>query len=156
MTQFLPPNLLALFAPRDPLPYVPPVDKLPHEKNSVPYSGIAAFVGAFEVRIMSTIDICISVKFPANVGSYENKPLQTPGQEEGKRGQDTYAGTNVTKLPEQTSYMNSWDRRRSGTESWHARTRRLESRDLTPTGRRQTMAEDDVGRLTTMDGVCRL
>ena len=50
MTQFLPPNLLALFAPRDPLPYLPPADKLPHEKKSQPYSGLSAFVGCFEVR----------------------------------------------------------------------------------------------------------
>ena len=34
MTQFLPPNLLALFAPREPLPFLPPVAKLPHEKGS--------------------------------------------------------------------------------------------------------------------------
>ena len=33
MTAFLPPNLLALFAPRDPIPYLPPVDKLPYEKK---------------------------------------------------------------------------------------------------------------------------
>ena len=33
MTQFLPPNLLALFEPRDPIPYMPPHDKLPHEKK---------------------------------------------------------------------------------------------------------------------------
>ncbi|XP_039582136.1 U1 small nuclear ribonucleoprotein 70 kDa [Passer montanus] len=33
MTQFLPPNLLALFAPRDPIPYLPPLEKLPHEKH---------------------------------------------------------------------------------------------------------------------------
>lgn len=50
MTQFLPPNLLALFAPRDPIPYLPPPDKLPHEKKNVHnYQGIAAFVqGNFE------------------------------------------------------------------------------------------------------------
>ena len=42
MTQFLPPNLLALFAPRDPIPYLPPPDKLPHEKKNVHnYMGIA-------------------------------------------------------------------------------------------------------------------
>ena len=42
MTQFLPPNLLALFAPRDPIPYLPPPDKLPHEKKNVHnYNGMA-------------------------------------------------------------------------------------------------------------------
>jgi U1 small nuclear ribonucleoprotein len=45
MTQFLPPNLLALFAPRDPIPYLPPPDKLPHEKTqNKKYVGCAAFV----------------------------------------------------------------------------------------------------------------
>lgn len=48
MTQFLPPNLLALFAPRDPIPYLPPVEKLPHEKKTHGYSGLAAFLNVFE------------------------------------------------------------------------------------------------------------
>jgi len=49
MTQFLPPNLLALFAPRDPIPFLPPVDKLPHEKKATHnYSGIAQYVHLFE------------------------------------------------------------------------------------------------------------
>lgn len=51
MTQFLPPNLLALFAPRDPIPYLPPADKLTHEKKRVPYMGIAQFAHFFEVNI---------------------------------------------------------------------------------------------------------
>jgi len=48
MTQFLPPNLLALFAPREPVPFLPPVDKLTHEKKRVPYLGIAQFTHLFE------------------------------------------------------------------------------------------------------------
>ena len=49
MTQFLPPNLLALFAPRDPIPYLPPHDKLPHEKKQTHnYQGIAQYVHLFE------------------------------------------------------------------------------------------------------------
>ena len=50
MTQFLPPNLLALFAPRDPIPFLPPADKLPHEKKVTHnYEGIASFIeGNFE------------------------------------------------------------------------------------------------------------
>jgi U1 small nuclear ribonucleoprotein len=45
MTQFLPPNLLALFAPREPIPFLPPPDKLPHEKKNVHnYAGVAAFI----------------------------------------------------------------------------------------------------------------
>lgn len=49
MTQFLPPNLLALFAPRDPIPYLPPVSKLPHEKKNGGYIGVGAFLKYFEV-----------------------------------------------------------------------------------------------------------
>ncbi|XP_074552397.1 U1 small nuclear ribonucleoprotein 70 kDa [Halichoeres trimaculatus] len=49
MTQFLPPNLLALFAPRDPIPFLPQLAKLPHEKHhNQPYSGIAPFIRHFE------------------------------------------------------------------------------------------------------------
>ena len=49
MTQFLPPNLLALFAPRDPIPYIPPPDKLPHEKKNRGYVGVGGFLHYFEV-----------------------------------------------------------------------------------------------------------
>lgn len=49
MTQFLPPNLLALFAPRDPIPFLPQLGKLPHEKHhNQPYCGIAPFIRHFE------------------------------------------------------------------------------------------------------------
>ncbi|CAG9831484.1 unnamed protein product [Diabrotica balteata] len=48
MTQFLPPNLLALFAPRDPIPYLPPVTKLPHEKKNRGYLGVGQFLDEFE------------------------------------------------------------------------------------------------------------
>ena len=49
MTQFLPPNLMALFAARDPIPYLAPVDKLTHEKKRHAYTGIADFLDYFEV-----------------------------------------------------------------------------------------------------------
>jgi len=58
MTQFLPPNLLALFAPRDPLPFLPPADKLPHEKKSLPYEGLSAYIGSFEVRLLQSFATC--------------------------------------------------------------------------------------------------
>lgn len=48
MTQFLPPNLLALFAPRDPIPFLPPADKLPFEKKRQAYTGVAGFLKEFE------------------------------------------------------------------------------------------------------------
>ncbi|XP_068140658.1 U1 small nuclear ribonucleoprotein 70 kDa [Drosophila tropicalis] len=48
MTQYLPPNLLALFAAREPIPFMPPVDKLPHEKKSRGYLGVANFMADFE------------------------------------------------------------------------------------------------------------
>ena len=52
MTQFLPPNLLALFAPREAIPFLPPNDKLPHEKKRLPYGGLMEFLTGFEVREM--------------------------------------------------------------------------------------------------------
>ncbi|KAL4703589.1 hypothetical protein ACJJTC_003328 [Scirpophaga incertulas] len=48
MTQFLPPNLLALFAAREPIPYLPPAAKLPHEKKQKGYDGVGAFLHVFE------------------------------------------------------------------------------------------------------------
>ncbi|CAF0776277.1 unnamed protein product [Adineta steineri] len=48
MTQFLPPNLLALFAPRESIPFLPPNDKLPHEKKRLPYGGLLDFTNTFE------------------------------------------------------------------------------------------------------------
>ncbi|XP_074660911.1 U1 small nuclear ribonucleoprotein 70 kDa-like [Tubulanus polymorphus] len=46
MTQYLPPNLLALFAPRDPIPHLPPIEKISAELR--PYTGVATFLGQFE------------------------------------------------------------------------------------------------------------
>ncbi|KAL7035312.1 hypothetical protein ACKWTF_008320 [Chironomus riparius] len=48
MTQFLPANLLALFAAREPIKYLPPPDKLPHEKKTRGYAGVGAFLDQFE------------------------------------------------------------------------------------------------------------
>ena len=44
MTDKLPPNLLALFAPRPPLRWVPPSDHAPEERKTAAVSGIAAFL----------------------------------------------------------------------------------------------------------------
>jgi U1 small nuclear ribonucleoprotein len=48
MTAFLPPSLLALFAPREPLIYFPPLDELPLDKKPWPYNGVAQFLAEFE------------------------------------------------------------------------------------------------------------
>lgn len=52
MTAFLPPNLIALFAPRDRIEFKTPVGELPHEKDRSknPYSGIAQFVSEFDAH----------------------------------------------------------------------------------------------------------
>jgi len=44
MTQYLPPTLLALFAPRPPVPYLPP----PEKSNLPPLTGVAAYLQEFE------------------------------------------------------------------------------------------------------------
>jgi len=44
MTDKLPPNLLALFAPRPPLRWVPPSDHAPEERRTAKISGLAAFL----------------------------------------------------------------------------------------------------------------
>lgn len=48
MTAQLPPNLLALFAPRPPLRWVPPSDHAPEERKTAQISGIAAFLPQLE------------------------------------------------------------------------------------------------------------
>lgn len=48
MTQYLPPNLLALFAPRPPLPYLPPTKKLAHEKRGKGYALLSDYKQYFE------------------------------------------------------------------------------------------------------------
>jgi U1 small nuclear ribonucleoprotein 70kDa len=44
MTDKLPPNLLALFAPRPPLRWVPPPDHAPEDRKTAPITGVAAFL----------------------------------------------------------------------------------------------------------------
>ncbi|KAI9731027.1 MAG: hypothetical protein M1834_005490 [Cirrosporium novae-zelandiae] len=44
MTDKLPPNLLALFAPRPPLRYLPPSDHAPGDRRSAQISGLAAYL----------------------------------------------------------------------------------------------------------------
>lgn len=46
MTDRLPPNLLALFAPRPPLRWVPPPDFAPEERKTANISGVADFLPA--------------------------------------------------------------------------------------------------------------
>lgn len=65
MTQYLPPNLLALFAPRDTLPFLPPPDKLPHEKKSRGYLGVGDFLSNFEVSII--LMVCRNKNIKSNL-----------------------------------------------------------------------------------------
>ena len=48
MTQFLPDNLLKLFAPRPPIPYLPPVAEVTVEKKRPRIQGLAQFLPQFE------------------------------------------------------------------------------------------------------------
>ncbi|ERT02005.1 hypothetical protein HMPREF1624_00300 [Sporothrix schenckii ATCC 58251] len=48
MTDKLPHQLLALFAPRPPLRWVPPVDHAPEERRTAPVSGLAQFLPALK------------------------------------------------------------------------------------------------------------
>lgn len=48
MTDKLPPNLLALFAPRPPLRWVPPSDHAPEERKTAHITGVAAFLPQLE------------------------------------------------------------------------------------------------------------
>ena len=48
MTDKLPPNLLALFAPRPPLRYLPPSDHAPEVRHTPNVSGLAQFLPALQ------------------------------------------------------------------------------------------------------------
>lgn len=48
MTDKLPPNLLALFAPRPPLRWVEPSDYAPEKRKTAPIGGLASFLPALE------------------------------------------------------------------------------------------------------------
>lgn len=48
MTDKLPPNLLALFAPRPPLRWVPAPDEAAADRRTLPISGVAAFLPALQ------------------------------------------------------------------------------------------------------------
>src|SRR5437762_3981565 len=48
MTDKLPQNLLALFAPRPPLRYLPPSDHAPEERGTVAISGVAQYLPALQ------------------------------------------------------------------------------------------------------------
>ena len=48
MTDKLPPNLLALFAPRPPLRYLPPSDLAPGERKTTKPSGVGQYMAALQ------------------------------------------------------------------------------------------------------------
>lgn len=48
MTDKLPPNLLALFAPRPALRYLPPSDHAPEQRHTNEIQGVAAFLPSLE------------------------------------------------------------------------------------------------------------
>ncbi|KAI1719170.1 RNA recognition motif domain-containing protein [Ditylenchus destructor] len=48
MTQYLPDNLVALFAPRPPIEFKPPPDELLVNRKKVPVQGVAQYVNLFE------------------------------------------------------------------------------------------------------------
>ncbi|GFQ99381.1 u1 small nuclear ribonucleoprotein 70 kDa [Trichonephila clavata] len=77
MTQFLPPNLLALFAPRDPIPYLPPVDRLPYEKTTSGYTGIADFVKNFEDPSETPAPVKIRTREERRADKRQNKAEAT-------------------------------------------------------------------------------
>lgn len=67
MTQYLPPNLLLLFQPRQPLNYLPPI-----EKPKMPaYSGVAHLMSQFED--------------PATVDYTKFKPIETKDQQQERK-----------------------------------------------------------------------
>jgi len=73
MTAFLPPNLIALFAPRDSIDFKPPVDDLKWERDRSkhPYSGIAQFVTDFDPPTETPPKVNISPKITEQLYNYK-------------------------------------------------------------------------------------
>ena len=51
MTDKLPPNLLALFAPRPALRYMPPNDHAAEDRKTAPFTGVAQFISELKNEI---------------------------------------------------------------------------------------------------------
>lgn len=119
MTQYLPPNLLALFAPRDPLPFLPPTDKLPHEKKTRGYLGVGSFLSHFEVWPMVAHNIRFDRRRAKNrttikylfamyfVGSSRNATTNTSGDARGALRTSPQRESRASRLQTRTgnSYM---------------------------------------------------
>jgi len=71
MTQFLPANLLALFAPRDPLPYLPPPPPK-HTNEDCTLTGVGVYSHLFE----DPVDTPEAVKCPSRLERKEAKRLE--------------------------------------------------------------------------------
>ena len=81
MTAFLPSNLLALFAPRPAIRYLPPLDKARHQKKPWLYTGVCDFLNLFEVgntevsthdSIIGNIQVSLTFKISFKVGTYDS------------------------------------------------------------------------------------
>jgi len=106
MTAFLPPNLLALFAPRDPIPHRPPVGKLTHEKKRDAYHGVSAFLNLFE----DPTDTPEATKSETREERLERKRKEKAEANEYKLEQDLalwdpHADTNATGDPFKTLFV---------------------------------------------------
>jgi U1 small nuclear ribonucleoprotein len=78
MTQHLPPNLLALFQARPPIPYLPPIEK----QKPPSYNGIAQFTSAFEDP--ATVDYSAFKKIETKEERKERKRKERLAKEEEK------------------------------------------------------------------------
>lgn len=61
MTQYLPPHLLVLFKPRDPLPYLPPTRPLPHERE-INYGLLSSYMHRFEKQHEKPVRVKVETK----------------------------------------------------------------------------------------------
>ncbi|XP_054165425.1 U1 small nuclear ribonucleoprotein 70 kDa-like [Oppia nitens] len=106
MTQYLPPNLLALFAPRESIPYLPPAQKLPHEKKTRGYEGVGHFLTFFE----DPKDTPVPVRHETREERIERKRRERAEQsayklEQGIALWDPQSSTTATSDPYKTLFV---------------------------------------------------
>ena len=77
MTDKLPPNLLALFAPRPPLRYLPPADHPPEERSTARITGIAQYLPALKEKAAAAASVEAGDSVDPELAERERPPTES-------------------------------------------------------------------------------
>ncbi|KAK0418766.1 hypothetical protein QR680_013763 [Steinernema hermaphroditum] len=106
MTQFLPENLLALFAPRPPLEFKFPVDELIVDRKRPPMDGLAAYVQHFEEASATPAKAKVETKEERKIRKRQDKQeLMAYKIEQGIALWNANENSNATTDPYRTLFV---------------------------------------------------